>query len=156
MLDQRGVEIYLPTLPSQRRATGRSAVNEPLFPGYLFVRLDLDTDDWLGVRSAPGIGYFLGCGDAPSELPDDLIEAIRLRVDRNGAVRRQLPFRRGDLVVIRQGPFEGLEAVFDGCLTARGRVRVLLEIVERLIPVTLDVRQIAKAEAKTPLLSATG
>jgi len=156
MLEQRGLEIYLPTLTSRRRAAERPTTHEPLFPGHLFVRLEIDSGDWLGVRSAPGIGYFLGCGDAPSVLPDDLIEEIRLRADHYGAIRRQLPFRRGDLVVIRQGPFEGLEAVFDGCLSARGRVRVLLEIVERLVPVALDVRQIAKAEAKAPLLFATG
>lgn len=149
LLEQRGVEIYLPTLVSRRGSGDRPAAREPLFPGYLFVRLALDSADWLGVRSAPGIGYFLGCGGTPSPIPDDLVETIRLRTEAQGSERFRSPYRRGELIVIRHGPFSGLEAVFDGCLTARGRVRVFLEMVERLVPVALDIHQIEKSEPKT-------
>jgi transcription antitermination factor NusG len=156
MLEQRDVEVYLPTLASRRRASGHPTPAEPLFPGYLFVHLDVNTADWLGVRTSPGVAYFLGCGESPSAIPEDLIAAIRLRADPLGTERYKPAFRRGDLVIIRNGPFTGLEAVFDGCLSARGRVRVFLEILERHVPVTLDVRQIAKAESSAALLSVAG
>jgi transcription elongation factor/antiterminator RfaH len=156
MLEQRDVEVYLPTLASRRRASGHPTPPEPLFPGYLFVHLDVNTADWLGVRSSPGVAYFLGCGESPSAIPEDLIAAIRLRADPLGTERYRPAFRRGDLVIIRNGPFTGLEAVFDGCLSARGRVRVFLEILERHVPVTLDVRQIAKAESSAARLSVAG
>ena len=151
MLAQRGVEVFLPAVPPRRRAD-RPSRREALFPGYLFARLDLASDAWLIARSAPGVAYFLGADGAPTPLPDDLIETIQLRLERQATRRREAPFRPGELVVITDGPFTGLEAVFDGCLSARGRVRVLLEIVERQVPVAVDVHHLAKAKETTDSL----
>lgn len=146
ILMQRGIDVYLPTVPAGRQGTGSPRFGEPLFPGYLFANIDLGSDEWLAARSAPGVAYFLGCGDgAPSPLPDDLIEAIRQRADQQPIKQRVIPFRQGESVLIKDGPFAGIEAVFDGCLTGRGRVRVLLEIVQRVVPVDLDVHQLEKA-----------
>jgi transcriptional antiterminator RfaH len=145
ILAQRQVDVYLPIAPPSRRADRRAMPSEALFPGYLFVRVDLESDAWLGVRSAPGIGYFLGVGDRPLALPDALIEGIRLRTDRRRDERWRPPYTAGDTVVIQDGPFAGLAAVFEGCLSARGRVRVLLQLVQRLVPVDLDASQLALA-----------
>jgi transcriptional antiterminator RfaH len=156
ILAQRGVDVYLPTVAPRRRATSSSTSGEPLFPGYLFVNLDIRSDAWLAARSAPGIAYFLGCGDgAPSPLPDELIEAIRQRADQQGDRQPVIPFRAGESVLIKDGPFAGIEAVFDGCLSGRGRVRVLLEIVQRVVPVALDVHQLEKVVAGTARLAAS-
>jgi transcriptional antiterminator RfaH len=139
ILAQRDVEVYLPSITFRRRDTLRTALHEPLFPGYLFARLDLNADDWLATRSAPGIAYFLGGDGAPTALPDGLIEGIRARVERSRSNWQRPAFEAGERVVLERGPFAGLDAIFDDWLSARGRVRVLLEIVERLVPVDVDV-----------------
>jgi len=154
-LAQRDVEVYLPSVSPRRRASTRATPREPLFPGYVFARLDLSTESWLVARSAHGIAYFLGCDGFPSALPDELIETIRLRSGVD-AQPRVIPFRQGESVVIRHGPFAGIEAVFDGCLSGRGRVRVLLEIVQRTVPVALDVDQLEKLGASPPMLLVAG
>ena len=156
ILAQRDVEVYLPLMSVRRRAETRPATTEPLFPGYLFARLDVDSETWLAARSAPGIAYFLGSELAPNPLPDELIEAIRLRADQYASTQRIIPFQHGDAVIIRQGAFSGLEAVFDGFLSGRGRVRVLLETLERFVPVTLDVHLLEKAPRIGRVLSAAG
>jgi transcriptional antiterminator RfaH len=145
MLARRDVEVYLPIAPPSRPAGRRPRASAALFPGYLFVCLELESDAWLGVRSAPGIAYFLGSGGKPSPLPDELIEEIRQRADQRPGQRWRPPYEPGDAVVIKHGPFAGIEAVFDGGLTGRGRVRVLLELVQRLVPVDLDVEQLTRA-----------
>jgi transcription elongation factor/antiterminator RfaH len=145
ILAQRGVDVYLPTVSSRRRASTSSRAGEALFPGYLFAQLDIGTDDWLAARSAPGVAYFLGSGEgAPTPVPNDLIDAIRLRADQQAGKARVIPFRQGESVLIKDGPFAGIQAVFDGCLSGRGRVRVLLEIVQRVVPVDLEVHQLGK------------
>jgi len=149
ILSQRGIELYLPVIAPRRRDPLRPSLGEPLFPGYVFARLDLDGDEWLATRSAPGIAYFLGGGDAPATLPDDLIEGIRARVDRSRSDWQRPGFKPGERVVLERGPFAGLDAIFDGWLSARGRVRVLLEIVERLVPVTVDVEMIRPPKITT-------
>lgn len=143
VLAQRGLEVYLPMLPPSSRRRSRSAVREPLFPGYLFARLDLYSNAWLSARSAPGIAYFLGGDEAPAAIPDELIDEIRARADGASFAQRRPTFVPGQAVVIRHGPFSGLKAIFESNQSGRGRVRVLLEIVQRLVPVVLDVDEIA-------------
>jgi transcriptional antiterminator RfaH len=145
ILVHRQVDVYLPIAPPSRRADRRATPSEALFPGYVFVRVDLESDAWLSVRSAPGIAYFSGVGDLPLALPDEFIEGIRRSTDRRRDERWRLPYTAGDTVVIQDGLFAGLAAVFEGCLSARGRVRVLLHLVQRLVPSVLDASQLALA-----------
>lgn len=137
-LEQRGIDVYLPHVPTRGRSRSGNRALEPLFPGYLFSRLEPGTNDWLAARSAPNVAYFLGSGSASSALPDEIIDGIRSRAERCRQVGWAPPFRRGDAVTIENGPFAGLEAVFDSALSASGRVRVLLELVSRLVPVDID------------------
>ena len=142
MLQQRGLETYFPMITSKRRR-GAAGKLEPLFPGYLFVWLDPRTPEWVMSRSAPGVAYFLGSEGIPTPLPDGLVEEIRRRVDQN-EYYRQPRFRSGDRVKIIGGPFDGLEAIFDGTLSPTGRSRVLVSIVSRLVPVQLDAEQLQR------------
>lgn len=147
LLDRRGVEVYFPQISSWRpRPREKVARFEPLFPGYIFARLELGTSSWVSARSAPGVAYFLGSAGAPTGLPDELVDGIRERVEaRIQAGRPVIPFKRGDRVVIEGGPFDGLEAAFDGALCGNGRVRVFLELVKRLVPVDVHVGDIRLA-----------
>ncbi|HEY8475452.1 MAG TPA: transcription termination/antitermination NusG family protein [Chloroflexota bacterium] len=145
VLARRGLDVYLPQVPSRRCDRAGSRGLEPLFPGYLFCRLALGTAEWVVARSAPGVVHFLGAGGVPSALPDEVVEAIRSRVE---ALRRDgwpSPFRAGDHVLIARGPLAGLEAVFDRHLSPRGRARVFLEMVSRLVPIEIDVSMLRKA-----------
>src|SRR4051812_32446308 len=80
ILDQRGVGVFLPTLPRRRPRAGQRTW-EPLFPGYLFAQLELRSEQWLLARSAPYVSYFLGERGEPSAVPDDFVTALRARVD---------------------------------------------------------------------------
>jgi transcription antitermination factor NusG len=50
-----------------------------------------------------------------------------------------VPFRHGEIVHVTRGPFEGLNALFDRTLSPEGRVRVLLELMGRLVAADLDI-----------------
>jgi transcriptional antiterminator RfaH len=143
-LSRRGIETFLPQIPSPRRPVG-ARILEPLFPGYFFARLALGTPEWVAARSAPGVAYFLGGRGAPSAVPDHLVEMIRTRATARIQGGWQPPFKRNDRVMIEHGPFAGMAAVFEGALSPAGRVRVLLETINRLVPVDLDVTQVARA-----------
>lgn len=131
----RGVEVYAPLLPSWD--SGQRAL---VFPGYLFARPLSSTDDLLRIRSVHGIAYALPRGGPPARLPDSFIELLRRR--EAAPVR---PLQRGERVVLLAEPFRSLEAVFDRRLNAAGRVRVLLELVHRLVPLDLNEVQLRRA-----------
>jgi len=126
----------------------RSRKIRPYFPGYLFVRVDLEeagesTFNWM--PHAVGLVRF---GDEPAVVPDNLVYEIEKRVreinEAGGEVLDGL--KAGDKVIIREGPFKGYEAIFDTRISGSERVRVLLELLsnQRQVPVELDAGQISK------------
>jgi transcriptional antiterminator RfaH len=143
VLDRRDIEVYLPKigLGSTKRPKERQ---EPLFPGYLFAHIDVTLDEWLKARSAPGVAYVLGCDGFPSAVPDEVVLAIRGRLEACGGVL-QPRLAKGDRVVIKSGPLAGLEAVFDAKLSGAGRSRVLLSILGRLTPMEISIYDLQRA-----------
>lgn len=145
VLADRGLEVYLPEIPTPHRPTRPADRIEPLFPGYLFARLRLESPEWVASRSAPGVAYFVGINGVPSALPDGLVDAIRVRAEAWQRQGWRPPFESGDRVVIDGGPFSGLDAIFDRTVSPSGRVRVLLGLISRLVPVQLDASSLRLA-----------
>jgi transcriptional antiterminator RfaH len=139
-VNDRGYEVFYPRL-RVNPVNPRSRKFRPYFPGYLFIRADIDavglsTFQWL--YHSTGLVSF---GGEPAPVPDNLIYAIRQRVDEivkaGGEVFDSL--HKGDVVVINYGPFEGYEAIFDVRLPGTERVRVLLQFLsKRYVPVELE------------------
>ena len=136
VLEQRGARAYLPLLRKRKPRAGRRDW-EPLFPGYVFASLEIPSDTWLTVRSAPDVAYFLGQPDHPTALPDGFVPALIARLDTGNRTDRPAQFRPGQRVVIAEGPFQWVEAVFDRRLSPTGRSRVLLQLLHRLVPLEL-------------------
>jgi transcription elongation factor/antiterminator RfaH len=142
-LAQQGIEVYAPVLYKQKSRAGRRDW-EPLFPCYLFASLEIPSDQWLAARSAHDVAYFLGDAGQPTALPDEFIAALTLRVDlanRRGGPPR---FQSGDRVIIADGPFQFMEAIFDRSLSPSGRSRVLVQLLNRLVPVELSEAHLQK------------
>jgi transcriptional antiterminator RfaH len=106
----------------------RSRKRRPFFPGYVFVRLDLDETGPNSLRWTEGTYGLVTTGDEPVPVPDHLIEEVRRRVEAiNAAGGKIAPLiEPGDRVRILEGAFEGYEAVFDANLAGKDRVQVLL------------------------------
>src|SRR3990170_1675020 len=139
----RAVPVFLPHIEVLRRSLPRRLPRlEPLFPGYLLVRLpavETNRHRWAAVRWCPGVQRILGVGDTPVAVPDEVIEAIQERVRVLGFVRPGMRFTLGSRVRIWCGPLAGLEAVFDRPLSRAGRVRVLLEMLGQTWKVEVDL-----------------
>lgn len=140
-----GVEIFLPWLRTRRRR-GRQFRWEltPLFPGYIFCRLDM-TISGKAARYCPGVRDFLAFGNHIAEVGGDIIEKLRDRCPNGVAQVDALPAKPGDQVRINEGPFSGLEAIFDRALKGSERVAVLLEILGRQTRIVLPIEAIGRA-----------
>ena len=140
VLDARRIIAFLPLLNRQRRF-------EPLFPGYLFLKIDCETDEYLRCRSAPGVSYILNADGVPVPVTDGLIEEIRRRVDRENTLPPVDRFAPGDRVIVKAGPFRDIEAIFDRGLSPQGRCLVLLQILGRLTRVQVSAEQLDRVIA---------
>ncbi len=129
-LERQGFEIYLPVARQRRRRLGRpKMVIEPMFPRYLFIRLDSQNDDWGPIRSTLGVTALVRFGQFPTVVPDDLIHDLRQRDDEEGI--QQLPeysYRPGESLRIADGVMAGFEGIYLA-RSAKDRVLVLLEIL---------------------------
>ncbi|MDQ7844111.1 MAG: transcription termination/antitermination NusG family protein [Armatimonadota bacterium] len=136
------VSTFLPFIEvARRRGPARRRGLEPLFPGYLFVRMFPVGEApaaWSRLRWTPGIVRILGIGETPVPVPEEFIEAIQERTKELGFVRLPSPLMSGMRVRLRSGPFQDLEAVFDRPLSRAGRVRVLLKLLGQPRPVEVD------------------
>lgn len=135
-LDARGIEHFLPLYESVRRWKDRSVkLNLPLFPGYVFVRLELR--DKLSVVQIPGVARLVGFDGTPAALPDEEIEALRASF-ASGVRAEPHPFLTvGRKVRVKAGPLAGMRGVL---VQRKGNLRVVIsiELIHRSVAVQLD------------------
>lgn len=143
-LGQWGIEVFYPKISE----SGRNGVMKPLFPTYLFCRLDPESGVWPVARWAPGMSYFLSHDGVPTRLQDTMVQYLMQRVEdwnQRGGSRRNL--RQGDKVQVLTGPFAGLEGIFQRYVPSRERCQILLDAVGRLGTVELPEWEVKQAEA---------
>lgn len=130
-LRRQGYEVWLPEARLRKRSKGRwQVVTEALFPGYLFVALDLGRDNIAPIRSTIGARGMVRFGLHSPAMPAGSVEFLQGRTPQAADEETKLPFLPGDKLRIARGPFAGLEAVYQ---MQRGadRVQVLLGLLGR-------------------------
>lgn len=141
----RGVDVFYPQLRVQPK-NPRARKIRPYFPGYLFIRVDLQQSGYSAYAWMPHSRELVSFGAEPAAVPDELISIIRRRLDEiNRAGGEQLAdLHQGDAVNVQSGPFAGYDAIFDTKLSADGRVRVFINLLRRQTTVDLPIGQICK------------
>lgn len=122
-----GLEVFLPMMRGEKVVfEAVRTVVKPLFPGYLFARFCPGT--YLHViRYARGVQRVVCTAQMPLPVDESIIEAIRLRIGKDGYVRmKPRRLRRGEPVIIQEGPLQGITGIFDRELNDRDRVAILL------------------------------
>jgi transcriptional antiterminator RfaH len=140
-----GIETYYPCL-RVKPVNPRCSTIRPYFPGYMFVNADLDLINSGSLQWLPGTVGLLQFGDVLATVPDGFIKQLRQRIDQINQAGG-LTFdglKSGDPVQITGGPFAGYEAIFDTRLGGNERVRVLLDILGRLVSAEIDARNITR------------
>jgi len=122
-------EVYLPLLRAKTPRWGRMAWSVgPLFPCYLFARFDLQLN-YFDVKYIQGVRGLVSAGNEPLAVPAVIVEEIRRRA-KDGVIEiAQKPIAKGDRVTVVEGPFRGLEAIFERYLSGAERVAILLSAV---------------------------
>lgn len=110
-LHRQGFAVFLPLEEATRRKNGRFVtVRQPLFPGYVFVGHDAASGRWRAINATQGIARLVRFGDAPAEVPIELISDLRARIGEDGTTPELDPFTKGDRVRLATGPFAGFLA----------------------------------------------
>jgi len=132
----KGFEEFLPLYQSRRRWSDRfKSVEMPLFPGYVFCRLNPEFR--LPLLTIPGVMSFVGIGRVPAPIDDAEIAAIQAAVGA-GLVAEPYPFLEvGQRVRLAEGPLAGLEGMLVE-VRKQQRLVVSVSMLKRSVAVEID------------------
>jgi len=121
----------------------KSKAIEKVFPGYVLIRMILNDDSWLVVRTTEGVTGFVGAGLKPTPISEKEVDAIMKFVQQEQP-KFKTKFSVGEAVKITEGPFADFLGTIESIDEERGKVKVLVSIFDRETPVELDFLQVAK------------
>jgi len=143
-LGQKILEILIPTQERiQIRAGKKQQVTEKIFPGYVLIRMILEDNSWLAVRTTQGVTGFIGVGNKPTPIADSEVDAIEKFMALE-APKFRAKFTTGEAVKIIDGPFAEFLGSIESIDEGRGKLKVLVSIFGRETPVELDFLQVKK------------
>lgn len=148
-IDAMGMQdkIFAVKVPTEKKIKikngKRSTVEEKIFPGYVFVEMDVTDDSWYVVRNTPNVTGFVGSGTTPTPISEKEMKDIQKRMGLDEP-KYKIDVGVGYPVRIMDGPFKTLEGKVSEVDEARGKIKVLISLFGRETPVELDYLQIKK------------
>ena len=145
LLENAGYECFLPVSRSTRRWSDRTKLIEvPLFPGYLFCRMN--PHNRLTVLMTPGVIQIVGVGRTPVPVAQEEIEAIQ-RMQRSGLPAMPWPYMQvGHMAQILEGPLQGLSGIV---VKIKSGVKLVLSVSLLQRSVAVEVERSWVGEART-------
>jgi transcriptional antiterminator NusG len=142
--ENRIFDIIVPTRDTVKVTSGKKeTVKEKIFPGYVLVKMILDDESWLLVRTTQGVTAFIGAGNKPTPISDKEVQAIQKFMATEEPLYKTA-FVTGEAVKIVDGPFTDFLGTIDNIDEAKGKLKVLVSIFGRETPVELDFLQVSK------------
>jgi len=124
---KKSVEIFLPKVKVRSRRRDRKLmIRVPLFPGYLFVKTNLSPSAHIEIVKTVGAVRLIGSKEGPVSVPEETVESLKIMVSGDHEVQTGTRFKKGDKVMVINGPFAGVIGTF-ARYKGQGRVVVNIE-----------------------------
>jgi transcription antitermination factor NusG len=137
-LESKSIEAFLPLFLIENRWKDRRVqIQNPLFPGYVFTRINLSERN--RVLAIPGVIRMLSFNGLPAPIDDSEIEAVRLCMERGAGLEPHPFLEIGDRVRVRSGVLEGVEGLISRCKDER-RLIVPISLINQSVAVEIDVQ----------------
>jgi transcription termination/antitermination protein NusG len=140
----KGFEEFLPLCRSRRQWSDRVKVmDRPLFPGYLFCRLNLE--DRMPLLTTPGFLYIVGVGKNPHPVEESEVAAIQSMLQSGLPVSPWPSLVVGQKVELKNGPLRGLQGVLTK-VANHHRLYVSVTLLKRSVSVEVAPDWVKPAE----------
>ncbi len=152
-LDEVVGQILVPTERISRVRGGVKKVAErKLYPGYVFIEMEMEENGsipekaWFLIKETMGVGDFIGADGKPVPMGVADVEKMLAEVERSKGEQAsfKIEFQPGEMVKVKDGPFEGFEGHVDEVLADKGLIRVIVTIFGRATPVEVEYWQVEK------------
>ncbi len=150
MAEQLGIqdrieEIVVPTEDVIEVKNGQKKITErSLYPGYVFAKMDLDTELWHKIQSLPKVSRFIGEAKKPTPLSESDVANILDKVQNRAAPKPKISFEPGEMVRIVEGPFANFTGMVEEYDLEHGKLKLNVSIFGRSTPVEILYSQVEK------------
>jgi len=154
-LERQNYRCYMPMIHLEKIRRGKSViVEEPMFPSYVFVQLENSENgkgisdgsgkgqSWTPIRSTLGVRDLVRFGGQSPKVDPDLIAALLEREQLQQTTPQAL-FAAGDKVVVTEGAFAGLEAIYQTA-DAECRSMILLNLLNKPVQMRIEPGRLRK------------
>jgi transcriptional antiterminator NusG len=135
----KSIETFLPKIQvMSRRKDRRKKILVPLLPGYIFVQFDMNPETYWDIIKTTGVVRMIGFEGKPVPARDEEISSLMILNGTDRTVQNRTYMKRGDRVMIMEGPLRGLVGYY---LRHKGRaekVVVSIELLKRSLEVEVE------------------
>ncbi|HZL35700.1 MAG TPA: transcription termination/antitermination protein NusG [Tepidisphaeraceae bacterium] len=143
--------ILVPTERFQIVKDGkRKATDRKMYPGYVFIELELDKTGtipekvWFTIKETDGVGDFIGSNGKPSAMSATDEGKMLEAAERKETTSAETQFKKGEKVKVTNGAFMNFEGEVDEVIADKGTVRIITTIFGRPTPLELEYWQVEK------------
>jgi transcriptional antiterminator NusG len=116
-----------------------------LYPGYIFVKSKMNDKIWYVIRNTPGVRLIVGAETRPIPLTDKEYDEMVQHIDeKNERAEFAVPFQEGDIVILKDGDFNGMKGVITEIDPVKGFLYVNVEILGRNTPVMVSFDKVQR------------
>jgi transcription antitermination factor NusG len=135
----KSIETFLPKMEvMSRRKDRRKNILVPLLPGYVFVQYDLDPEVYWDIVKTVGVVRMVGFEGKPTPAREEEIQSLMILDGTNRTVQNRTFMKRGDTVMIMEGPLKGLVGFYVRHKGQTEKVVVNLELLHRSLAVEIE------------------
>lgn len=146
-LKNKSIETFLPKIQvMSRRKDRRKRIMVPLLPGYVFVRSDLNPEHYLDILKTYGVVRMVGIQGKPFPVKDDEISSLQVLNGTDRTVRNHAFMKKGDRIIIIDGPLKGLEGFYLKHKGKSDNIVVSVELLQRSLAVEIENWNVEKVD----------
>lgn len=119
--------------------------SQKLFPGYVFVNANINSDAYSALNAIPKVLGFLGSKNKPEEVSQEKMESILSSAESQESGGSNAVFEVGETLNVIKGPFESFNGVVEEFDADKKKVKISILIFGRATSVELELNQVEKA-----------
>ncbi len=138
-LKKKLIEAFLPKMQvMSRRKDRRKRILVPLLPGYVFVHSDLNPYQHWDIIKTYGVVRIVGIQGKPVPVRDEEILSLKTLHGTDRTVRNQAYMKKGDRIMIMEGPLKGLTGFYLRHKGKADKVVISIELLQRSLAVEVE------------------
>jgi transcription antitermination factor NusG len=135
----KSLEAFLPRIQvMSRRKDRRKMIMIPMIPGYVFVRSQLQAEEHLQILKTVGVVRMVGFSGEAAPANEEEISSLMILDGTDRTVQNRDYMKKGDRVIIAEGPLKGLMGFYLHHKDKTDRVVVSVELLHRSVEVEIE------------------